>query len=290
MRKMDILITLVAGGLALAPANLKAQGVEQGLPTNRPPQAGYTREYSKATGPAQTSSMSSNLKASTIIGLPVCNDAGENLGKVQDLIVNLPTHSVGFAIVAYGGALGIGETRVAVPLTDFKWSSQPRELILATAKADFDSASSTPTGGWMAFTGESWMKNVERFYGQPSQTALSRFERQESSSLNEGMEPVRNPAERKGAIDLEQQITPTNPGAMSELSKPTDEALNTKVNSLIRQAMGDKADKIQVTTENGVVKLSGTVPDDTQKKKLVHQIQALPGVTRVEENLTTRSS
>ena len=113
MRKMDILITLVAGGLALAPANLKAQGAEQGLPTISRPQAGDTNEYSKSTGAAQSSSVSSNLKASNIIGLPVRNDAGENLGKVQDLIVNLQTHSVEFAIVGYGGTLGPRHTSQA---------------------------------------------------------------------------------------------------------------------------------------------------------------------------------
>ena len=281
-------ITLVAGGLALAPANLKAQGTEQGMPNNSPSEASYSNQYSRATGQAQNPMASSDFRASHIIGLPVRNDAGETLGKVQDLIVNLQMHSVRFAIVGYGGALGIGETRVAVPAKDFKWSSQPPELTLAATKADLETASATPSGAWMRFTGESWMQKVDRFYGQPSETAQSRFERQESSSLNSGMEPVRNPAESKGATGLEQGLNSANVAPTTALSKPTDEALKTQVNSLIQKSMGDKADQIQVSTENGVVKLSGMVLNDTEKKKLVHQIQALPGVTRVEENLTTQ--
>jgi hypothetical protein len=208
---------------------------------------------------------------------------------VQDLIVNLRTDSVGFAIIDYGGALGFGGTRVAVPLTDFKWSNHPRELILTATKAEFDSASTTPTAGWMAFTGQPWMKQVDRFYGQPAQTTLSRFERQESSSPNAGMEPVRNPTERKGATALEQGFTSTNTGAMNALSGQANEALKSKVNGLIRQDLGDKADQVHARIENGVVKLSGMVPNDTQKRHLVQQIQALPGVTSVEENLTTQS-
>ena len=39
----------------------------------------------------------------------------------------MASHTVPFAIIEYGGTLGIGETRVVVPLTALKWSSEYRE-------------------------------------------------------------------------------------------------------------------------------------------------------------------
>jgi sporulation protein YlmC with PRC-barrel domain len=287
MRNNKMIFALVAGGLALASTNVTAQATEEGLPPTRQPQFGQLGQYSKPAEPAHSSAAASNLKASTIIGLPVRNDSGEALGKVQDLVVNLQTHSTPFAIVEYGGTLGIGQTRVAVPLTDFKWSSAPRELIVTATKAQFDTASSTPTGRWMAFASEDWTKTVDRFYGQPSAATASRYERQETSGMGEGREPVRNAAEQKGASQLLDQPPAISPGAENMLAKPADEDVATKVNGLIRQNVGDKADAIQVTIAQGVVTLSGKVASDAQKKVIETQIKALPGVDRVENKLVT---
>jgi sporulation protein YlmC with PRC-barrel domain len=289
MRKNSMIIALVAGGIALATTNLKAQGADEMLPPVGRAQTNQPDQNSKGFEPAHNSAGASNLKAKSIIGLAVRNDSGERLGAVQDLIVNLDTHSTPFAIVEYGGTLGIGETRVAVPLTDLKWSSEPRQLILTTTKEQFQAASPAPTGGWMAVADEDWAKNVDRFYGQPSATSSSRFERQEMPGMSEGREPVRNPSEQKGASELEGQLPGTNLGATNMVSKPIDEALTEKVNRLIRQAVGDQAGQIQATIANGVVTLSGSVPSETQRKALAHQIMELPGVAQVKDDLTVRS-
>jgi BON domain len=208
---------------------------------------------------------------------------------VRDLIVNLDTHTAPFAIIEYGGTLGLGETRVAVPLTDLKWSGQAGQFICTATKQQFDSASSTPKGGWMAVLGEDWTKNVDRYYGQPSAMTVSRFERQETTGMNEGREAVRNPSEQKGARSLEDPQPAANLGTTNTLAKPTDEVLMTKVNSLIKQDLGNQASNIQVTIAKGVVTLNGKVATEAQKTMLEKQVKALPGVDRVQDNLITRS-
>src|ERR1035437_1578222 len=150
MRNRDMIIALLAGGLTLATTNLTAQSTDQTSPDKNTPGMGDSSQHYKAAQPAGATSGASDLKASSIIGLVVRNDSGERLGKVEDLIVRFDSHTVPFAIVAYGGALGIGDTRVAVPLTDRKWSSEPRELTLSATKQQFESASTTPTGAWLA--------------------------------------------------------------------------------------------------------------------------------------------
>ena len=213
MRNRNLITALVAGGLALATTNLTAQGTEETLPAKGAPQLGQQNQTSKATAPAGAFNGASDLKASSIIGLAVRNESGERLGKAEDLIVSMASHSVPFAIVEYGGALGIGVTRIAVPLSDLKLASEPRELILTATREQFQSASAVPTGGWAAVAGEDWLKNVDRFYGQPSMTDESRYERQAATGLAEGREPVRNAVEQKGAIGLQDQPAATSPVA-----------------------------------------------------------------------------
>ena len=289
MRKNNMIITLVAGGLTLAAMNLTAQGADEILPPTGQPKPAQPSQYSKEAATAPSAAETLEFKTSSIIGLPVRSDTGDRLGKVADLIVNLGTHSTPFAIVEYGGTLGIGETRVAVPLTELKWSSAPRQLILSTTKDQFQAASTEPSGGWMAVSGEDWARNVDRFYGQPTTASSSKFERQEMSGMNEGREAVRESSDQKGASSLEGQMPGTELGATISASKTTDEALTTKVNDLIHQQLGDQASQVKVAIAKGVVTLNGAVPSDTEKKSLVHDIMGLPGVARVEENLTTRN-
>jgi hypothetical protein len=291
MRNRNLITVLVTGGLALAAANLTARGgAEDPLQTPATLQPSLeshaSKEASKEALLAAVPAAGSNLKASSIIGLQVRNDSGDRLGKVQDIIVNLESHSAPFAIVEFGGTLGIGATHVAVPLTDLKWSSDPKQLLLMATKDEFQSASSAPTGAWMMVSGEEWTRSVDKFYGQPSTTDRSRYERQETTGIIQGREPVRNPTEAKSANEL---LNPT-PGTVPEeknLAKPTDDDLTAKVNGLVREDVGQDADNIQVSIENGVVTLKGKVSSAAQKQALETKIKALPGVTRIEDNLET---
>jgi osmotically-inducible protein OsmY/sporulation protein YlmC with PRC-barrel domain len=272
---------LVAGGLALATTNLTAQGTDELLP----PQPGSPGLHSKEADLPDPPAGASDLKASHIIGLAVCNETGVRLGKVQDLIISMASHSAPFAIVEYGGTLGIGATRVAVPLTDLKWSSESKELILTATREEFESASPGPTRGWMAVADEDWVKTVDRFYGQPSTTTQSRYERQEATGTAEGRETVRNPAEPKGATGLLDQQPGANLGATNMAATPEDEYILEKVNGVIRKNMGAEATGIQATIKGGIVSLHGKVTSEAQKQELENQIKAVAGVNGVEDDL-----
>ena len=198
----------------------------------------------------------------------------------------MTSHSVPFAIVEYGGTLGIGQTRVAVPISDLKWSSEPKQLILTATKEEFESATTAPTGGWMAVAGEDWLNNIDRFYGQPSLASQSRFERQEATGMTEGREPVRNPAEQKGATDLRNPQPPAAPGAANMSAPSTGEYVSDKVNGVIQQRLGQRAGDIQMTVKNGVVTLQGKVASEAQKQELENQIKAVPGVNEIDNQLT----
>jgi sporulation protein YlmC with PRC-barrel domain len=277
-----MITTLVAGALALATTNLTAQATDEALP----PQPGYQGQDSKAKERARPPVESLDLKASSIIGALVRNETGVRLGKVQDLIVSMASHTVPFAIIEYGGTLGVGQTRVAVPITELKWSSEPKQLILTATKEEFESATTAPTGGWMAVAGEEWLRNVDRYYGQPSLTIQSHYERQEVNGTTQGREPVRNPADQKGANDLLNQQAPASPGAANMSAPATSDYVGDKVNGMIQKDLGQRAGDVQVTVKNGVVTLRGKVASEAQKQQLENQIKAVPGVDHVDDQLT----
>jgi len=284
MQNRNLITAFVAGVLALATTNLTAQGTSEVLPAPNQPQSGHPGLDPKPGQPVVTPAVASNLKVRSIVGLPVRNESGERLGKIQDLIVNLESHSAPVAIVEYGGTLGVGGTRVAVPLTDLKWSSEPKQLTLTATREQFESASFSPTGGWMAFAGEEWLKNVDRFYGQPSTTGQSRYERQEATGLTGGREPIRNPAKEESVNSPPDEPSGANPAAQNMAAPLADDIMG-RINDVIRQQTGDGARDIQVTLKDGIVTLSGKIASDAQKRIIEDQIKALGGVDAVENRL-----
>ena len=55
------------------------------------------------------------LSASTIKKDRVVNGAGENLGKIEELMIDLQDGKVAYAVVSHGGFLGIGNNYFLFP-------------------------------------------------------------------------------------------------------------------------------------------------------------------------------
>ena len=82
------------------------------------PGPGTTREPTM-TRPAMpapiTPSSMNEVYASKIIGASVKNTQGENLGKIDELVIDPHDARIKVAVVSVGGVLGIGAISVAVP-------------------------------------------------------------------------------------------------------------------------------------------------------------------------------
>jgi hypothetical protein len=212
---------------------------------------------------------------------------GEQLGKVQDLILSLDSGRAPFAVIKYGGALGFGGTRVAVPLNELKLSNENTELTMAATQDQLASASTTPNGAWDRVADQEWAKKIDRFYGQPPEMRLAEFERQSVESAKQGHEFVRHPAEQKGADDLMSPMPDPALSLTEPAAKPSDSEIAAQVSKLIEQSLGAPAQKdIQVTVEKGVVTLNGQAADAEGRQTLEGQIKALRGVDRVDDQLT----
>lgn len=55
------------------------------------------------------------LSASTLSGDTVRNAAGDDLGSVKEIMVDIPSGRVAYAVLSFGGFLGMGDKLFAVP-------------------------------------------------------------------------------------------------------------------------------------------------------------------------------
>ncbi len=77
---------------------------------------GMKSDQGMKEGKFVTSAGAFTYKARDILGAKVENREEKSLGTIEDLAIDPKTDRVAFAIIAHGGALGIGEKDIAVPL------------------------------------------------------------------------------------------------------------------------------------------------------------------------------
>ena len=55
------------------------------------------------------------ISADKVQGASVCNPAGESLGTIENIMIDKPSGKVAYAVMAFGGILGMGKDRRALP-------------------------------------------------------------------------------------------------------------------------------------------------------------------------------
>lgn len=61
------------------------------------------------------------LDSAKIVGCKVENSKGENLGKIESLMLDLGEGRILYAVLSFGGFLGMGDKLFPVPVDAFQW-------------------------------------------------------------------------------------------------------------------------------------------------------------------------
>jgi sporulation protein YlmC with PRC-barrel domain len=106
------------------------------------------------------------LSASTLAGDKVRNAAGEDLGKIEELMVDVPSGRVAYAVLSFGGFLGVGNKLFAVPWDALALDQENHEFILNVAKNTLENAPGFDKDNWPDMANASWGAKIYSFYGK----------------------------------------------------------------------------------------------------------------------------
>ncbi len=67
------------------------------------------------TGARQAPGAFTVVVKKSILGAKVINTAQEDLGKIEDLVIDARNSRVAYAILSFGGVLGLGDKHFAIP-------------------------------------------------------------------------------------------------------------------------------------------------------------------------------
>lgn len=118
-----------------------------------------------------THNISEMLTANTIIHTDVVNPQGEKLGDVKDLAIGLDKGCINYAVLDFGGFLGMGSKYFAVPWQAFTVDQDNEQLILNVSKEKLDNAPGFDKDHWPDFADQSWMQQTNQYYGYGTGTS-----------------------------------------------------------------------------------------------------------------------
>jgi len=122
-----------------------------------------------APPPAATSA-----RVSDLLSLPVYGSADEKLGKVEDLVVEPGSGKIQYAVLSFGGILGIGNKYFAVPWSDMRVfykgasSAGTQKEVYCTIDVSKEALKNAPgfdKNQWPDFADRTFVKDIETFYG-----------------------------------------------------------------------------------------------------------------------------
>ena len=80
------------------------------------------------------------LSGSSLKGGRVVNYKGEDLGKIEEIIIDLDRARVAYAVLSFGGFLGLGDKLFAIPWQAITVDTIKKQLILNVDKALLEKA------------------------------------------------------------------------------------------------------------------------------------------------------
>lgn len=109
------------------------------------------------------------MTASTLTGFNIVNMAGETLGDVEEIMLDVEHGTVAYAVMSSGGFLGIGEKLFAIPWRALRLDTERRAFVLDVQKSHFDNAPGFESTHWPTQLngGEAWHRDVHDYYQTP---------------------------------------------------------------------------------------------------------------------------
>ena len=111
-----------------------------------------------------TGHMTHFLNAASIIGSKIKNEQGEHLGEIEDLMVNLLSERVTYAVLSFGGFLGLGEKFFAIPMQALALDPDDQTFILNVPREKLDDAHGFDKTNWPNMADRQWETSIYKHY------------------------------------------------------------------------------------------------------------------------------
>lgn len=104
------------------------------------------------------------VKADDVVGVDVENPQGEDLGKIEALVLDKMKGNVVYVVLSFGGFLGMGDKLFAMPWHIFSYNPQREKFVISVDKEKLKSSPGFDKDNWPDMTSNEWNSSINTYY------------------------------------------------------------------------------------------------------------------------------
>ena len=104
------------------------------------------------------------LSASSLASDDVYNPQGDKLGSIKELMLDIESGNICYAVLSFGGFLSLGEKLFAVPWSALTVDTKNKRLIMDTDEERLKKAPGFDADNWPNMADSTWGKSVHAHY------------------------------------------------------------------------------------------------------------------------------
>jgi sporulation protein YlmC with PRC-barrel domain len=105
------------------------------------------------------------MTASTLEGDKVVNRQDENLGKIDEIMLDVVQGRIAYAVLSSGGLMGVGDKLFAIPWTSLTLDADRKCFVLDIEKSRLENAPGFNKDRWPSSPDTTWLSSVYQHYG-----------------------------------------------------------------------------------------------------------------------------
>lgn len=106
-------------------------------------------------------------RAGPLLRYKVRNQKVQELGHVEDIMLDIDRGSIAYVVLGFGGVLGLGEKLFAVPWCALRINRADRCFMLDVEKEQLKKAPGFDKDHWPDLSDEQWVRSIHSFYNVP---------------------------------------------------------------------------------------------------------------------------
>ena len=104
------------------------------------------------------------MDAATLKGDTVVNAAGDDLGEIKAIMLDVTSGRIAYAVLSFGGFLGMGNKLFAIPWSALTLDAGEKHFILNVGKEQLEDAPGFDENHWPAMADPSWATELHSYY------------------------------------------------------------------------------------------------------------------------------
>ncbi|MGE0645997.1 MAG: PRC-barrel domain-containing protein [Nitrospira sp.] len=137
------------------------------------------------------------VKGSKMIGKSVQTMAGKEIGEIEDLAIDELDGRVRYAVLSFGGLLGVGGKYFAIPWEALHLSDNKEHFALAVTEKELEKAPGFDKNNWPDFADPVYYATIYEFYQIPVPEADDGSEKKPMSSTTKNSNTKNDPKKDK---------------------------------------------------------------------------------------------